>query len=76
MKKLTVYECHSLGDRSPLAMFDTLVGAAAYLAAYATEQGWQIAFWGIDQDHPECADAILKKGTETKVIAVEPVEFH
>ena len=49
MKRLTIYECHSLGDRSPLGMADTLVGAAAFVAAYATSAGWQIAFWGIDR---------------------------
>ena len=75
MKKLTVYECHSLGDRSPLGMVDTLVGAAAFIAAYATTLGWQIAFWQIDPDHEDCADAILRKGTETRIFCAEPNGF-
>ena len=36
MKKLTIYECHSLGDRSPLSMCDTLAGAAAFISSYAS----------------------------------------
>ena len=61
MKKHDHLRMPSLGDRSPLGMCDTLVGAAAFVAAYATAAGWQIAFWGIDPDHPDCADAILRK---------------
>ena len=75
MKRLTIYECHSLGDRSPLGMCDTLVGAASFIAAYATSAGWQIAFWGIDQDHPDCADAILRKDGQTRVFCAEPNGF-
>ena len=56
-------------------MGDTLVGAASFIAAYATPSGWQIAFWGIDQDHPDCADAILKKDGVTRVFCAEPNGF-
>ena len=52
MKKLTIYECHSLGDRSPLGMCDTLVGAAAFISSYASMAGWQIAFWGSTRTIP------------------------
>ena len=69
---ITVFECHSLGDRTPLGACNTLVGAAAFIAAYASMAGWQIGFWGIDPDHEGCADAILRKGTETRVFCCEP----
>ena len=75
MKKLTIYECHSLGDRSPLSMCDTLAGAAAFISSYASMSGWQIAFWQIDEDHPDRADAILKRDGKTRVFCAEPNGF-